>query len=97
MFKKNLTKKDLINKLSESIGYSKIFSDKLVNDLVEIITQNIKSGNFHLKNVGSFKLIFKKKRIGRNPKTKEKFIISPRKQISFTLSKEITNNLNKLI
>ena len=97
MFKKNLTKKDLINKLSESIGYSKIFSDKLVNDLIEIIVQNIKSGNFHLKNVGSFKLIFKKERIGRNPKTKEEFIISPRKQISFILSKEITNKLNKLI
>ena len=97
MFKKKLTKKDLINKLSESIGYSKIFSDKLVNDLIEIIVQNIKSGNFHLKNVGSFKLIFKKERIGRNPKTKEEFIISPRKQISFILSKEITNKLNKLI
>ena len=97
MFKKNLTKKDLVNKLSESIGYSKIFSNKLVNDLVEIIIKNIKSGNFHLKNVGSFKLIFKKERIGRNPKTKEEFIISPRKQISFTLSKEITKNLDKLI
>ena len=97
MFKNNLTKNDLANKLSASTGYSKIFSDKLVNDLVEIIVQNIRSGKFHLKNIGSFKLIFKKERIGRNPKTKEEFIISPRKQISFTLSKKIINNLNKLI
>ena len=93
MFKKNLTKNDLVNKLSASTGYSKIFSDKLVSDLVEIIIQNIKSGNFYLKNVGSFKLIFKKQRIGRNPKTKEEFIISPRKQISFTPSKKITDSL----
>ena len=97
MFKNNLTKNDLANKLTVSTGYSKIFSDKLVNDLIKIIIQNIKSGNFQLKNVGSFKLIFKKERIGRNPKTKEKFIISARKQVSFTLSKKITNNLNKLI
>ena len=97
MFKNNLTKNDLANKLTVSTGYSKIFSDKLVNDLVEIIVQNIRSGKFHLKNVGSFKLIFKKERIGRNPKTKKEFIISPRKQISFTLSKKIINNLNKLI
>ena len=96
MFKKNLTKNDLVNRISESTGYSKIFLIKLVNDLVEIIAQNIKSDNFHLKNVGSFKLIFKKERIGRNPKTKEEFIITPRKQISFTLSKKIINNLNKL-
>ena len=87
----------MANKLTVSTGYSKIFSDKLVNDLVEIIVQNIRSGKFHLKNVGSFKLIFKKERIGRNPKTKKEFIISPRKQISFTLSKKIINNLNKLI
>ena len=96
MFRNNLTKIDLINKLSIVTGYSKIFSGKLVNDLIEIILLNIKSDNFQLKNIGSFKLIFKKERIGRNPKTKEEFIITPRKQISFTPSKKIIKNLDKL-
>ena len=77
-------------------GYSKIFSGKLINDIIEIILLNIKSDNFQLKNIGSFKLIFKKERIGRNPKTKEEFIITPRKQISFTPSKKIIKNLDKL-
>ena len=97
MFKINLTKIDLINKLSFITGYSKIFSEKLVNDLVEIIVQNIKSDNFRLKNVGTFKLLQKKERIGRNPKTKEEFLITSRKQISFTPSKKITENINKFI
>ena len=96
MFKNNLTKIDLINKLSIVTGYSKIFSGKLVNDLIEIILLNIKSDNFQLKNIGSFKLLSKKERIGRNPKTKEKFIITSRKQISFTPSKKIINNLDEL-
>ena len=96
MFRNNLTKIDLINKLSIVTGYSKIFSGKLVNDLIEIILLNIKSDNFQLKNIGSFKLISKKERIGRNPKTKEEFIITPRKQISFTPSKKIIKNLDKL-
>ena len=96
MFRNNLTKIDLINKLSIVTGYSKIFSGKLINDIIEIILLNIKSDNFQLKNIGSFKLIFKKERIGRNPKTKEEFIITPRKQISFTPSKKIINNLDEL-
>ena len=96
MFRNNLTKIDLINKLSMVTGYSKIFSGKLINDIIEIILLNIKSDNFQLKNIGSFKLIFKKERIGRNPKTKEEFIITPRKQISFTPSKKIIKNLDKL-
>ena len=96
MFRNNLTKIDLINKLSIVTGYSKIFSGKLVNDLIEIILLNIKSDNFQLKNIGSFKLILKKERIGRNPKTKEEFIITSRKQISFTPSKKIINNLDEL-
>ncbi len=96
MFRNNLTKIDLINKLSIVTGYSKIFSGKLINDIIEIILLNIKSDNFQLKNIGSFKLIFKKERIGRNPKTKEEFIITPRKQISFTPSKKIIKNLDKL-
>ena len=97
MFKNNLKKNDLVNKLSIATGYSKIFSEKLVTDLVKIIAQNIKSSNFHLKNIGSFKLINKKERIGRNPKTKEEFTIIPRKQISFTPSRKIARSLNKLI
>ena len=36
----------------------------------------------------------KKERLGRNPKTREEFIISSRKSISFTISKKILNNLN---
>ena len=94
MFRNNLTKIDLINKLSIVAGYSKIFSGKLINDIIEIILLNIKSDNFQLKNIGSFKLIFKKERIGRNPKTKEEFIITQRNSISFSLSKKISDHIN---
>ena len=37
-----------------------------------------------------------KKEDGRNPKTKQEFIISSRKAISFKPSKKITNKLKKL-
>ena len=90
-------KKDLIKDITFNTGLSSNVSKKIFNDLVNILIQNIKKGSLVLKNVGSFKIIEKKERIGRNPKTKEEFIISARKTVSFTPSKKIIENLNKLI
>ena len=97
MFKKNLKKIDLAKQLSNKTGYSVNFSKKLINDLVEIIVLNIKKENLTLKNIGSFKKKNKNQRIGRNPKTKEEFIINSRKSISFTSSSKLLMKLNKLI
>ena len=94
MIRKNIKKIDIINNLSLQTGFSHNFSKKIVNDLIEIIILNISLGGLILKNIGSFKLIKKKQREGRNPKTKEKFIISARKSIIFTPSKKISKNVN---
>ena len=96
MYKKNLKKENLIKNLSSQTGFSHSLSKKLVNDFIEIIISNIKIDDLSLQNFGSFRLISKKKRFGRNPKTREEFIISSRKSISFTVSKKILNNLNSL-
>jgi integration host factor subunit alpha len=90
-------KKDLIKDITFKTGLSSNVSKKIFDDLVNILIQNIKKGSLVLKNVGSFKIIEKKERIGRNPKTKKEFIISARKTVSFTPSKKIIENLNKLI
>ena len=90
----NLTKEHIAINLSKKTGYSVNYSKKLINDFIDILINNIKSKKSNLKNLGTFKLINKKERIGRNPKTKEKFIISSRKSISFITSKKIVNVLN---
>ncbi len=96
MFKSNITKEDLIKNLSKKTGYSLSFSKKIINDLINIIIENIKSGNLILKSLGSFKLNYKKERVGRNPKTKEEFLISSRKSVSFTPAKKISNKIKNL-
>ena len=93
MFKKNFTKIDIIKNLSNQSGYPKSFSKKVLGDLINIIIDQIKTGNLNLKNLGTFKIIFKNERTGRNPKTKEKFIISARKSIRFVLSEKISKSL----
>ena len=96
MLKKKFNKNYVIQNLSHKTGFSVNFSKKIINDLIEIIIRNIKQGNFQLINIGSFKIIQKGERVGRNPKTLQEFKISSRKTISFTSSKKISNNLKKI-
>ncbi len=96
MYKKSFKKIDLIKYLSNKSGFSINYSKKLVNDLIQIILLNIKNEDFHLKGIGSFKILHKNARYGRNPKTKQKFLITARKTISFTASKKITDKISNI-
>ncbi len=97
MLKTNYRKIDIIKNLSENTGFSNNLSKKLINDLLEAVIQNICLGNLNLKNIGSFRVIKKKQRVGRNPKTKKEFIITARNSISFTPSKKLLETVNRLI
>ena len=94
--KKNFNKQDLIHIISKKIGFSKNLSKKILKDFILILNLNISYGNLNLKNFGTFKLLNKKERIGRNPKTKKKHTITARKSVSFSPSKIISENLNKI-
>lgn len=92
---KTFTKNDLVKNLSHYTGFSKNLSKKLIDDLINIILLNLRNGELILKNLGSFKVIKKKERIGRNPKTKKEYIIKSRKSVIFTSSKNLEHNLYK--
>ena len=92
----NLTKKDLVNLVYMQIGFSKHISENLIEDFFSLISENLKKEKkLKISKFGTFSIREKKERIGRNPKTKETFIITARKSISFKSSKKILDNLNK--
>ena len=95
MTRNNYNKKNLSDFLSEKKGYSSLFSQKIVDDLIHVISQNLVLGNITLKNLGTFKIIQKNERLGRNPKTKKTYIINKRKSLSFTCSKSFLKTVNK--
>jgi DNA-binding protein HU-beta len=93
--KENLNKIGLSKELSNKLGYSVQYSKKLINDFIDILSLQIKTGRKPtLINLGSFKLIFKSERMGRNPKTKKKYKISSRKSISFYAAKKLQKKIN---
>ena len=91
----NLTKKEIINSLYMQIGFSKKISEDLLEDILDIIVENLKKyKKLKISNFGTFSVKSKKSRIGRNPKTKEKKIISERNIVSFKPSKDFKDYIN---
>jgi integration host factor subunit alpha len=91
----NLTKKDLVNIVYMQVGFSKKISENLIEEIFSLITESlIEKKNIKLSKFGTFSLRLKRSRIGRNPKTKEKKIISQRQVVLFKPSKEFKNLLN---
>ena len=73
MNKKNLTKLEISKFLSKKIGFSNKLSISLVDCLIEILVNNIKKNNLSLKNVGTFRLIKKKRELAETQKQKKIF------------------------
>ena len=77
------------------IGFSKKISSNLLDDTIAILINNLKKNKkVKISNFGTFTLREKKSREGRNPKTKEKKIISQRKVILFKPSKIFKEYIN---
>ena len=91
----NLTKKDIVNSLYMQIGFSKKISENLLEDILSLIVQNLKKyKKLKISSFGTFSIRSKKSRLGRNPKTKEKKLISERNVVLFKPSKDFKNYIN---
>ena len=79
------------------IGFSKKISENLLEDILDTISDNlIKHKKIKISNFGTFSLRVKNSRLGRNPKTKEKKIISKRNVILFKPSKDFKKKINSI-
>ena len=95
MIKKNFTRKDLSNKIYHNIGFSKNFSSTIIDNFFEsLISELIITNKIKISSFGTFKVINKRERIGRNPKTKIEAKISPRKVVKFKPSSFVKKIIN---
>ena len=95
MLKKNFTRKDLSNKVYQNLGFSKNFCSTLIDDFFEsLISELLKLNKIKISSFGTFEIVNKYERIGRNPKTKVEVKITARKVVKFKSSMSIKNKLN---
>ena len=84
MSEKTLTRMDLNEALFREVGLSRNESADLVESVLNHLSDTLVSGNtVKISSFGTFKVCDKTQRIGRNPKTGEEAIITPRRVLSF--------------
>ena len=95
MLKKNFTRKNLSNNVHQNLGFSKNISSLLVDEFFESLTfELIKFNRIKISSFGTFHVVNKKERMGRNPKTKVEAKIMARKVVKFKASNTIKKKLN---
>ena len=91
----NLTKKEIINYIYMQLGFSKKILESLLEDFLSILLDElIRNKKVKIPKFGTFILRHKKSRIGRNPKTMEKKIITDRNVVLFRPSKILKKFIN---
>ena len=89
----SVTKKDLAKNISKKLGLSQKDSLFFVQSFFKALTDN-KSRNININKFGTFSYKKTPKRIGRNPKTLEKFSIKSRQRLTFQPSDKIKQTIN---
>ena len=88
------TKSTISKNISKELNISNKLSLEFFNSFVECIKLQSMHKVVKLSGFGTFMIHKSPQRIGRNPKTKESYIIKPRKKIIFKASQTIKKIIN---
>ena len=92
----NTTRKNLYNKINKNLGLSKNISSKIIDNFFELFSSElINKEKIKIHSFGTFKVMKKKERIGRNPKTKVEAKITARKIVKFKPSLKFKEKINR--
>ena len=90
-----LTKVQIMDSVSDQIGYTKHHSSELIQTLLEIMKKTLESGeDVLISGFGKFCVKVKKERKGRNPATGGDMLLRPRKVVTFKWSGKLKKRLN---
>ena len=92
-----MVKADIIRSIELQLGLSHEEATLQVEQILTVIKDHLEGGDSVLiSGFGKWEVREKKSRIGRNPKTREEYVISPRRVVTFYPSnvwrEEISNN-----
>lgn len=92
---KNVRRSTII-KRAASITHSDPFKTKqIVNEFLNEIIKNLGKGNrLEFRGFGIFKVVIRKKKLARNPRTNEEIMVPERKAVRFKMGKDVKKRLN---
>ena len=91
-----MNKAELIAAIAAKTGATKKSAEESVNAFVEVVTESLKKGEkVQLVGFGSFEVLHRAARKGRNPQTKEEIKIPASKAPKFKAGKALKDIVNK--
>ena len=92
-----LTRQDIANAVHNQLGLSRNESAELVESVLEELSVCFeKSEQVKISSFGTFSVSQKTERVGRNPKSGEEAVITPRRVLSFRPSTQMRERVNNL-
>lgn len=94
--RKTITRAQIVEAIYQEVGLSRNESTSFLEKILEtMVTALEKEGSLKISSFGSFAVRNKSKRIGRNPKTGEEVLISPRRVLAFRPSQVLKTHINE--
>ena len=91
----NVTKKDLIEIISNATGLTQVDTRIVLESFLEAISKTLREGkNIEIRGFGRFKIKERKARMGRNPHTNTPVQVPAGYKPVFQASKELRNRIN---
>ena len=89
-----MNKNDLIESIASSAKISKVAAEKGLNGMLTTMAEAMEEGErVTLVGFGSFSIVERAPRLGRNPKTGESVPIPPRKAVKLRPGKELSQKV----
>ena len=89
-----MNKYELICKIAESSGLTKVAAEKTLNSTLEAITKALtKDESISLIGFGSFSVVKRAARSGRNPHTGEEIKIAEKKVVKFKVGQKLKDSV----
>ena len=90
-----MTKGDIVERISEKIGFSKKEASEVVDSIFEVLKSRLaEGGKVKISGFGNFVVNEKRPRKGRNPQTGEEIVIRGRRVLSFKASPVLKKAMN---
>uniref|UniRef100_A0A6M3JAY6 Putative DNA binding protein n=2 Tax=viral metagenome TaxID=1070528 RepID=A0A6M3JAY6_9ZZZZ len=91
-----ITKKELVERITETTGQTKIRTKETVQLFLDAITEELEKGNrIELRDFGVFEVKSRADRVGRNPRTGETVKVPARKVVTFKVGRKMKRNVKE--
>ena len=91
-----MNKAELVAAIAEKAELKKSDAEKAVKAFTEVVTEElVKGGKVQLVGFGTFEVVDRPARTGRNPQTKRKMKIKASKAPKFKVGKALKDSVNK--